>query len=439
MSDFLDFADRVWRGAEDAASYHRGEWRGDGLQPVADGVWMWPAFGNVYVVPTDDGPMLLDTGDQRRAEDLFAVVRDLDDRPLHTAVYSHGHIDHVFGVDPFDRVAAEQGLPAPRVVAQELVVPRFDRYRLTRGFNTVINQRQFQAPGLEWPDRYRYPDLTYADELTLDVGGVGVELRHGLGETDDATMAWLPDKGVLACGDFFIWASPNAGNPQKVQRFAREWAQALRWMAGLGAQVLLPGHGLPIVGVERVAQSLSEAAELLEVVHDQTVALMNEGALLDEVVHEVKAPSELLERPYLRPSYDEPEFVVRNVWRRYGGWWDGDPAHLKPATSRELAREVAALGGGAPELAARAGELLDRGEWRLAGHFAQMAVDADPESVDAHRARVKVYRELEQRATSTMAKGVYGWAVAESRAALEGNTREEELRAKTAGRSTWAF
>src|SRR5205814_916873 len=82
------------------------------------------------------------------------------------------------------------------------------------------------------------------------------------------------------CGDFFIWASPNAGNPQKVQRYPKEWAVALRQMAGLGAEALLPGHGLPVIGADRVTQALTDAAELLEFLHDQTVAMMNEGARL---------------------------------------------------------------------------------------------------------------------------------------------------------------
>ena len=64
---------------------------------------------------------------------------------------------------------------------------------------------------------------------------------------------------------------------------------------------------------------------------------MNEGAPLDQVVQSVRAPAELLAKPYLRPIYDEPEFIVRNLWRLYGGWYDGDPSHLKPAPARELA------------------------------------------------------------------------------------------------------
>ena len=86
---------------------------------------------------------------------------------------------------------------------------------------------------------------------------------------------------------------------------------------------------------------------------------MNAGARLDEVLHTVRAPAHLVDLPYLRPVYDEPEFVVRNVWRLYGGWWDGNPATFKPAPERDLAGELAALAGGAAALADRALALLE--------------------------------------------------------------------------------
>src|SRR5439155_13119945 len=99
---------------------------------------------------------------------------------------------------------------------------------------------------------------------------------------------------------------------------------------------------------------LTEGAELLESLVEQTLALMNEGARLDDIVQTVRAPAYLLERPYLHAVYDEPEFVVRNLWRLYGGWYDGDPSHLKPAPADVLAREIADLAGGPSRLAARA-------------------------------------------------------------------------------------
>src|SRR5205085_3080231 len=110
---------------------------------------------------------------------------------------------------------------------------------LTAGYNAVVNRRQFRAADLSWPTEYRYPDVTYTDLDTLDIGGEAFELHHAKGETDDHTWTWVPARRTLCCGDLFIWASPNAGNPQKGQRYPGEWARALREMADLHAEVLL--------------------------------------------------------------------------------------------------------------------------------------------------------------------------------------------------------
>jgi alkyl sulfatase BDS1-like metallo-beta-lactamase superfamily hydrolase len=281
---------------------------------------------------------------------------------------------------------------------------------MTAGYNEIINQRQFGLPDLRWPREYRYPDETYRDALALDVGGTALELTHCRGETDDHTYTWIPERKVLCCGDLFIWASPNAGNPQKVQRYPLEWAVGLRAMAGLGAELLLPGHGVPIVGADRIRQALTETAELLEHLHDETVAMMNQGARLDDIVHTVRAPQHLLDRPYLRPVYDEPEFVVRNIWRLYGGWWDGDPSHLKPAPAAALATEIAALAGGAQALAQRALTVADAGDLRLAGHLAELAWQADPDDEKVRAAAAEVNSRRAETEASTMSRGVFGWA-----------------------------
>jgi alkyl sulfatase BDS1-like metallo-beta-lactamase superfamily hydrolase len=144
---------------------------------------------------------------------------------------------------------------------------------------------------------------------------------------------------------------------------------------------------------------------------------MNEGARLDEIIHTVAAPPELLSKPYLRPIYDDPEFIVRNVWRLYGGWYDGNPAHLKPAREQLLAEELAGLAGGADVLARRAVELSASGaddDLRLAGHLAEYAALAAPDSAAAHRARAEVFARRRDAEPSLMAKGVFSWAEAES-------------------------
>ena len=46
-------------------------------------------------------------------------------------------------------------------------------------------------------------------------------------------------------------------------------------------------------------------------------------------------------------QYDEPDLVVRNIWLLDGGWYDGNPAHIKPAKQQDLAKEIALMAGGA--------------------------------------------------------------------------------------------
>jgi alkyl sulfatase BDS1-like metallo-beta-lactamase superfamily hydrolase len=362
------------------------------------------------VLDTGDGLVFIDTSSLFHAKQVYEGVRAWSDAPVHTGVYTHGHVDHVFGLLRFDEEAREKGQPAPRIIAHEACPARFDRYKLTRGYNGHINMRQFGFPKPVFPGDFTYPDETLADERTLEIGSERIELRHDRGETDDHVWAWLPERKAIYTGDLFIWASPNCGNPQKVQRYPREWAAALRKMAILGAETLFPGHGPPIIGADRVARALGDSAQLLETICDQTLAMMNEGATLDDVLHSVAIPHELLERPYLRPVYDHPLFIVRNLWRLYGGWYDGNPAHLVPPKASKLGRAVAALAGGPAALATAAEQAAADGDLDVACELVEMAWQAEPTDARVREVRAALYRARAKEATSLMARGIYGHA-----------------------------
>ena len=411
--DLEAVADQRWRGevetgVEDAV--------GGGCFPVAPGVAFLPNFGNVVALSSDDGLILVDTGADFNASAIRQSLRAWSDARVHTIVYTHGHVDHVMGARLYDDEAEEKGWPRPRVIAHEGVVARFERYALTAGYNEITNRRQFNRPRLRWPREFRFPDETYRDATTLEIGELRLELRHERGETDDATVVWVPERGLLCCGDLFIWTSPNAGNPQKVQRYPREWAAALRRMADLGAEVLLPGHGLPIFGAARVHQALSETARYLESIVDDVVAMMNEGASLAEILETVRPPSDLADRPFLQATYDEPEFIVHAIWRRYGGWWDGDPATVKPAPVGRLAAEIVALAGGTDRVLARVAELVELGDdesLRVAGHLMESVWGVARGSTEA-QLRERLYAARAARASSTMARGIFRGAARES-------------------------
>jgi alkyl sulfatase BDS1-like metallo-beta-lactamase superfamily hydrolase len=327
-------------------------------------------------------------------------------------VYSHHHVDHIYGTKNFEEEATKKGWARPTVYAHEELPRHFDRYLKTRGWNSAINRRQFgiYVPQFQWPDWYRYPDVTSRDQLTFTRGDLTFELRHARGETDDATWTWCPEKKILHPGDLFIWAVPNAGNPQKVQRYVSDWATALREMAALEPEYLLAGHGLPIVGRDRIVAALGDTADLLDSLESQTLVLMNQGVTLDRIIHEVEVPAHLQDKPYLQPVYDHPQFIVRNVWRRYGGWWDGEPDNLLPAPRAEQAAEWIALAGGVDRVLARVAELHAAGDLRLACHLVEMAVMAEPDSEAVHALRAEIYSKRSATQVSSMARNILNHA-----------------------------
>src|SRR5262245_7268036 len=410
MGAILERAEQAWRGEVDP----REHWKPTGrVEELAPGVVFLHAFANVTVLRTQAGLVLIDTSNYAARARTFAAVRGIDPAPLHAAIYTHGHADHACGLPPFLTEARDKGWPRPRIVGHRAVAARFDRYRATNGLNALINARQFSIPAT-WPLDYDYPDVTYDDTLRLTVGETTFELRHARGETDDHTWVWWPERRILWTGDLFIWVTPNAGNPQKVQRYAAEWAAALRAMARLDAEVMIPGHGMPIVGAPRIHQALGETAEWLEHLVRETLGLMNAGATLEEVVTAVRPPPHLADRPYLQAVYDEPDYVVRNIWRLYGGWWDGVASHLNPAPLATVGREIAALAGSVDALVARARALAASGDLALAGHFIDWAVAAEPDHSDAHRARAGIYEGRAAQRRAVMTRGIFSAAARES-------------------------
>jgi alkyl sulfatase BDS1-like metallo-beta-lactamase superfamily hydrolase len=177
-------------------------------------------------------------------------------------------------------------------------------------------------------------------------------------------------------------------------------------MAALRPEIMLSGHGLPIFGADRIVQALTDTAELLDSIEAQTLAIMNQGKNLDTCLHEVEVPAHLLDKPYLQPVYDHPQFLIRNVWRRYGGWYDGEPDNLLPAPRAQQATEWVALAGGVDAVLARAEQLVADGDARLACHLVEFAALAVPDDPEVWRVRAAAYHAHSGQHTSSMARNL---------------------------------
>ncbi|MGH3053727.1 MAG: alkyl sulfatase dimerization domain-containing protein, partial [Gaiellaceae bacterium] len=259
---------------------------------------------------------------------------------------------------------------------------------------------------------------TFRDSLTQQLGDLEVHYHAAKGETDDACYVWVPARRYLFVGDLIIWQAPNCGNPQKVQRYPLEWATVLEEMAGLDAEWLFPGHGIAVHGRDAVRTVLTETARYLRIIIDQVLERMNAGQTPEEIFHGVEPDPELSKRPFLQAKYDHPKFIVRNLLRLWGGWWNGNAADLLPATWAAQAVEIAQLAGGVTALLARGRALLYQGDSVMAAHVAEWATRAAPDDRAAQTLKRDVYARRLSEAESLMAQGIYRAAMNDAKQAL---------------------
>ena len=390
---------------------------------VQPDVLMQTAFVNTYAVATGAGLLLVDPGLRVRSAAVHEAVREWSDAPLPTALYTHGHFDAGFGLAAWLDAGERQ-----QIIAQENCVARFKRYQLTSGVQGRVNQRQFSLPEPMFPDRFDWPTVTVRDSLTQQIGDIEVHFHAAKGETDDALYAWLPERGYLFTGDLIIWSAPNCGNPQKVQRYPLEWVEALEQMAGLDAEWLFPGHGLAINGRGGVRTVLTETAAWLRHIVEQVLERMNAGQEPEQIFHEVEPDPELSKRPFLRVNYDHPKFIIRNLLRLWGGWWNGNAADLLPATWEEQGRGIAELAGGIDGLVARGRSLLDSGDLQMACHIAEWAARGHPEHTGAQELKRDAYRARLEAAKETMTQGIYRAAMNDASTVLGGEVERPSRR-----------
>jgi hypothetical protein len=161
---------------------------------------------------------------------------------------------------------------------------------------------------------------------------------------------------------------------------------------------------------------LATIADTLDQLVADVVAMMNADATLDEIVHTVRVPADTLALPYLRPLYDEPEFVVRNgvatvrgvVGRRC------QPAEARPRRpARHRPRRALRRAGGSAR-ARRAGRSRPRLPTRRPPRGPRRV--GRPDDPDIHRGRAAVYRARRAVEPSLMSKGIYAAAARESEA-----------------------
>ena len=216
------------------------------LEVIEPGITMYHSFANVAFAYGGGEMLAADTSPAQMGALALKAIREVTSEPFAFLIYTHGHFDHAFGTEAFITDNLSRGYPRWKIWAHEDVAARFERYRLTRGWQSHINRLQF---GVRIPpdamfagNSFTHPDLTYRDMQLLELEREPVELRHAMGETDDATWVWMPRRRLAMVGDLIVSSLRNTGNPNKVQRYTLEWAGAPEQIDARKPRIVLAGH-----------------------------------------------------------------------------------------------------------------------------------------------------------------------------------------------------
>lgn len=331
-------------------------------------------FANVSMISTEEGIIVIDTNVSHvHANNILKTIRDKTDAPIKYIIYTHGHLDHVNSTPIF----MEQ---ETKVIGHENVLDRFLKYKLLEDYHVRINSIQFQNKlGLNSFDFVK-PDITFSKSYSFGLGGTDVHIIHGKGETDDHCFIHVPKDDIVFSGDFFIGSFPNIGNPLKVIRYEREWFETLEKIQALEPEYLVPGHGNILVGKQEIKAALQDVIDALRFVHEKVIESINEGLSLEETVKSIQLPKNLEDSPFIPQTYGCLEFAIKGIYRRYTGWFDGNPTNLDPCSQKEVASEIASLVNDPKIIVEKSRALIDEGKYQMAMHLLDIVIFAEDHS-----------------------------------------------------------
>jgi len=206
--------------------------------------------GNVTVLVTDDGVIMVDDKFAWDYDNIMAMIADITDQPVKYVINTHFHGDHSGGNEQAQADGAV-------VVASE---------------NARIKFIESNQDGI--------PDITLDEHAFIHLGGKVVELfRFGQSHTDGDVVVYFPEHRVLSAGDMFTYGNDV---PQLIDYAgggsASAWSRTLDEVLRLDFDTVVPGHG-PVTNKAELANFRDSTIRL----RNRTRELLSGGASRDEV------------------------------------------------------------------------------------------------------------------------------------------------------------
>jgi alkyl sulfatase BDS1-like metallo-beta-lactamase superfamily hydrolase len=240
-------------------------------------------------------------------------------------------------------------------------------------------------------------DVPYT--FTLGDRRFEVHARPGA-EGADNVVLYLPDDKVLLTGDFFGPQFPQFPNLFTMRgekmRKPVEYIKSIDQLLTLDIHTLLPSHLDPVRGADEIRAGMIRIREAVDFVHSETVAGMNAGKSLSELMVEIRLPERLL----LSETHGKVSWAVKSIWEYYATWFHFDRTSELYATPQSAVLDDLAGIIDADAALSLVREKLQRSEPEQALLLLEIFEGFDKEP-DLMELRIEVLSQLRERATVT--------------------------------------
>lgn len=210
-------------------------------------------FHYSVVLVTDEGVIVTDPINKEAAEWLKAEIANRFKQPIKYLIYSHDHVDHISGGEVFDALT---------VIAHD------------NAKSDIIAEQRPTA----------IPNLTFSDDLTIELGGHVIELTYvGRSHSDNMVVMNFPSERVLFAVDFIpiktvAWKTLS-------DAYIPDWIEAIKKVESMDFDTLMPGHGKPGTKADVIA-----FREYMEDLYAAVLAGVREGKTLEALKQSIELP-----------------------------------------------------------------------------------------------------------------------------------------------------
>jgi len=375
-----------------------------GGERINDLVVMSEAFSNAYLIETPEGNVQLNAGMGMEAPVIEANFREFSDRPLHSLIFTQGHVDHVGGTayfrqqNPGLRVIASANNPEHQEYDSRLAQFRGNRSafaftdKFARAFSYYQEQGYTDYPQQDVPTA----DVLVQDSMAFELGGVQFEIFAVPGaETNDSLIVWLPQHRICFTGNLFGCPFGHFPNLVTIRgdryRDALVVARAVETVRALQPEMICYGHHGPVIGSDLIQEELKALHGAIMHVHDETVKGMNQGKDVHTLMAEIAIPPEL----EVGQGYGKVSWSVRAIWENYAGWFHhASTTELYAVPQAAVHGDLVELAGGPAALLERARARLEQGEREAALHLLDIVRSAGADSAEYRQLAVTAHESL---------------------------------------------